>query len=85
MSLPVTLYVYSKTKIYKKHIFQNPQSVIIVQQLFCMHFNIGDTVPGCIKILRCVHILQETASIVKKKQPGPNKTAKTLGNIVRVR
>ena len=61
--------------------------VTAVQWLFRVHFNLGrrDTVPSRNTILRWIHILRTTGSIVKKKPPGPNKTVRTPENIERVR
>ena len=66
---------------------QNGESVTAVQRLFRVHFNLGcrDTAPSCNTILRWIHSLNTTGSIVKKKQPGPNKTVSTPENIERVR
>ena len=55
---------------------QNGESVTAVQRLFRVHFKLGrrDTVPSRNTILRWIHSLRTTGSIVKKKPPGPNKT-----------
>ena len=65
---------------------QNGESVTGVQRLFRVHFNLGcrDTVPSHNTILRWIHILRTTGSIVKKKTPGPNKTVRMPENIERV-
>ena len=66
---------------------QNGESVTAVQRLFRVHFNLGrrDTVPSRNTILRWIHSLRKTGSIVKKKPPGPNKTVRTPENIERAR
>ena len=66
---------------------QNGESVMAVQRLFHVHFNLGsrDTVPSCNTILRWIHSLRTTGSIVKKNPPGPNKTVRMPENIERVR
>jgi len=58
---------------------QNGESVTAVQWLFRVHFKLGrrDTVPSRNTILRWIHSLRTTGSIVKKKPPGPNKTVRT--------
>jgi len=65
----------------------NGESVTAVQRLFRVHFNLGrrDTVPSRNTILRWIHNLRTTGSIVKKKPPGPNKTVRTPENNERVR
>lgn len=52
-----------------------------------MHLNIGrrNAVNGCNTILRWIHILQESALVIKKKPAGPTKTARAPENIVKVR
>ena len=66
---------------------QNGESVTAVQRLFRVHFKLGrrDTVPSRNTILRWIHSLRTTGSIVKKKPPGHNKTLRTSENIERVR
>jgi len=66
---------------------QNSESVTEVQWLFRVHFNLGrrDTVPSRNTILRWIHSLRTTGSIVKKKPPRPNKTVRMPENIERVR
>ena len=66
---------------------QNGESVTVVQRLFRVHFILGrrETVPSCNTILRWIHSLRTTGSIVKKKPPGPNKTVRMPENIKRVR
>jgi len=55
---------------------RNGESVTAVQRLFRVHFILGrrETVPSCNTILRWIHSLRTTGSIVKKKPPGPKKT-----------
>ena len=66
---------------------QNGESVTAVQRLFRVHFNLGrwDTVPSRNTILRWIHSLRTTGSIVKNKPSGPNKTVRMPENIERVR
>ena len=66
---------------------QNGESVITMQRLFRVRFNRGrrGTVPSRNTILRWVNNLQTTGCIVKKKPPGPTKTARTPENVERVR
>ncbi|CAH1111052.1 unnamed protein product [Psylliodes chrysocephalus] len=65
---------------------QNGGSIITVQRLFHMRFNRRrrGSVLNRNTILSWVHNLR-TRSIVKKKPPGPTKTARTPDNIERVR
>jgi len=62
---------------------QNGESVTAVQWLFHVHFKLGrrDTVPSHNTILRWIHSLRTTGSIVKKQPPGLNKTVWTPENI----
>lgn len=66
---------------------QNDGSVITVQRLFRARFNRGrrGAVPSRNTIHSWVNNLRRTGSIVKKKPPGPTKTARTPENIERVR
>lgn len=66
---------------------QNGESVLTVQRLFRIHFNRGrrGNVPSRNTILSWVNNLRTTGSIVKKKPPGPTRTARTPENIERVR
>jgi transposase len=66
---------------------KNAESITAVQRLFRVHFNLGrhGIVPSRNTILRWVDNLRTTGSIVKKKPPGPTKTARTPDNIERVR
>ena len=66
---------------------QNGESVTAVKRLSRVRFNLGrwDTIPSHNTILRWIHSLRTTGSIVKKKPPGPNKTVRTPENTERVR
>lgn len=66
---------------------RNGESVVTAQRLFRVHFNRGrnGTIPSRNTILSWVRTLRSTGSIVKKKPPGPTKTARTPENIDRVR
>ena len=65
---------------------KNGESVTEIQRLFKRRFNIGrhSNVPSRNSILRWVNALRTTGSLLKTK-PGPARTARTLGNVDRVR
>lgn len=66
---------------------KNNESLVTVQRLFRVHFNRGrrGSVPSTNTIKSWVSTLRTTGSIVKKKPPGPAKTARTPENVNRVR
>lgn len=55
----------------------------IQNRRYCVHFNLGrrGAVPGRNTMLRWVHILWETESIMKKKPPDPTKNVRKPENI----
>ena len=66
---------------------KNGESVTETQRLFKRRFNIGryDNVPSRNSILRWVNALRTTGSLLKTKPTGPARTARTPGNVNRVR
>lgn len=66
---------------------RNGESVINTQRSFRRHFNIGrnDPVPCRNTILKWVQTLRTTGNIMKKKPPGPERSARTPENIAAVR
>ena len=77
----------------KHHVFaydtyvKNGESVTEIQRLFKRRFNIsrhGD-VPSRNFILRWVNALRTTCLLLKTKPPSPARTARTPGNVDRVR
>lgn len=66
---------------------RNDESVTAVQRDFRRQFNIhrNASVPSRNTILRWVNNLRTSGSILKKKPPGPRRTASTPENIERVR
>ena len=63
------------------------ESVLVTQQLFRRHFNIGHhgAVPSRSTIVLLVNNFHATGSVTKKKPPGPEKKVRTPENIDRVR
>ena len=66
---------------------KNGESVTETQRLFKRRFNIGrhGNVPSHNSILRWVNALRTTGSLLKTKPPGRARTARTPGNVDRVR
>ena len=66
---------------------KNSESVTETQRLFKRSFNIGrhGNLPSRNSILRWVNALRTTGSLFKTKPPGPARTARTPGNVDRVR
>uniref|UniRef100_A0A146LCR5 BESS domain-containing protein n=2 Tax=Lygus hesperus TaxID=30085 RepID=A0A146LCR5_LYGHE len=66
---------------------KNGESVVAVQRAFRIRFNIGrhGTVPSRNTLMRWVTSFRSTGSVMKKKPPGPARTATTEENVERVR
>ncbi|XP_044762173.1 uncharacterized protein LOC123319326 [Coccinella septempunctata] len=66
---------------------KNGESVVATQRLFRREFNIGrhGAVPSRNTILKWVNDLRTTGNVMKKKPPGPTRTARTPESVERVR
>jgi len=67
--------------------FQNNDSVVVTQRIFCRYFNIrrNDSVSSRNTVLLWERNFRETASAAKRKPPGTETSLRTPENIERVR